>query len=178
MAVCSYQRNRKASVRLHALSFYLQEKKVKTLQTYLHLWAQSASNSSHLCQCFPDKVDINAALDLMLQVTFIISDTKLINKLDVTDVFLVSAVWQCCSTELTCESGAAMAASLANGGLCPLSGDQVLSPAATRSTLSMMQVAGMKEYSSTFQFKVPSAEYKCQNTIILYSKLILIITNN
>ncbi|XP_029698125.1 glutaminase liver isoform, mitochondrial isoform X1 [Takifugu rubripes] len=99
----SYQRNRKASVRLHGLSFYLQEKK-----------------------CFPDKVDINAVLDLMLQ---------------------------CCSTELTCESGAAMAASLANGGLCPLSGDQVLSPAATRSMLSMMQVAGMKEYSSTFQFK-------------------------
>lgn len=70
-----------------------------------------------------------------------------------------------------------MAASLANGGLCPLSGDQVLSPAATRSMLSMMQVAGMKEYSSTFQFKVPSAEYKCQNTIILYSKLILANTS-
>lgn len=47
-----------------------------------------------------------------------------------------------------------MAASLANGGLCPLSGDQVLSPAATRSMLSMMQVAGMKDYSTTFHYKV------------------------
>lgn len=65
---------------------------MKTLQMCLHLWAQSASNSFHLCQCFPDKVDINAVLDLMLQVTFIISGMKLINKLDVTDVFLVSAV--------------------------------------------------------------------------------------
>uniref|UniRef100_A0A672YK96 glutaminase n=1 Tax=Sphaeramia orbicularis TaxID=375764 RepID=A0A672YK96_9TELE len=46
-----------------------------------------------------------------------------------------------------------MAASLANGGLCPLSGDQVLSPMATRSMLSMMQVAGMKDYSTTFHFK-------------------------
>uniref|UniRef100_A0A8C9XNV3 glutaminase n=1 Tax=Sander lucioperca TaxID=283035 RepID=A0A8C9XNV3_SANLU len=46
-----------------------------------------------------------------------------------------------------------MAASLANGGLCPLSGDQVLSPAATRCMLSVMQVAGMKDYSSTFHFK-------------------------
>ncbi|XP_037622252.1 glutaminase liver isoform, mitochondrial isoform X1 [Sebastes umbrosus] len=99
----SYQSSRKASVRLHSLSFYLQEKK-----------------------CFPDKADINAALDLMLQ---------------------------CASTEITCESGAAMAASLANGGLCPLSGDQVLSPAATRSMLSMMQVAGMKDYSTTFHYK-------------------------
>ncbi|KAM7002341.1 glutaminase liver isoform, mitochondrial [Tautogolabrus adspersus] len=99
----SYQSSRKDSVRLHALSFYLQEKK-----------------------CFPEKVDINAALDLMLQ---------------------------CTSTEITCESGAAMAASLANGGLCPLSGDQVLSPTATRSMLSMMQVAGMKDYSTTFHYK-------------------------
>uniref|UniRef100_A0A3Q3XKD7 glutaminase n=1 Tax=Mola mola TaxID=94237 RepID=A0A3Q3XKD7_MOLML len=98
--------SRKASVRLHALSFYLQEKK-----------------------CFPEKVDINAALDLMLQ---------------------------CASTEITCESGAAMAASLANGGLCPLSGDQVLSAAATRSMLSMMQVAGMKDYSPTFHYKQTS----------------------
>ncbi|XP_040893834.1 glutaminase liver isoform, mitochondrial isoform X1 [Toxotes jaculatrix] len=99
----SYQSSRKASIRLHALSFYLQEKK-----------------------CFPEKVDINTALDLMLQ---------------------------CSSTEVTCESGAAMAASLANGGLCPLSGDQVLSPAATRSMLSVMQVAGMKDYSTTFHYK-------------------------
>ncbi|KAM9854359.1 glutaminase liver isoform, mitochondrial [Aulostomus maculatus] len=99
----SYQSSRTASVRLHALSFYLQEKK-----------------------CSPEKVDVNAAVDLMLQ---------------------------CSSTEVTCESGAAMAASLANGGLCPLSGDQVLSPGTTRSMLSMMQVAGMKDYSATFLYK-------------------------
>ncbi|KAF1386277.1 hypothetical protein PFLUV_G00092850 [Perca fluviatilis] len=86
----SYQSSRKTSVRLHALSFYLQEKK-------------------------------------------------------------------CASTEITCESGAVMAASLANGGLCPLSGDQVLSPAATRCMLSVMQVAGMKDYSSTFHFKETDA---------------------
>uniref|UniRef100_A0A3B4VFG7 glutaminase n=2 Tax=Seriola dumerili TaxID=41447 RepID=A0A3B4VFG7_SERDU len=99
----SYQSSRTSSVRLHALSFYLQEKK-----------------------CFPEKTDINAALDLMLQ---------------------------CSSTEVTCESGAVMAASLANGGLCPLSGDQVLSPATARSMLSMMQVAGMKDYSTAFHYK-------------------------
>ncbi|TKS72907.1 Glutaminase liver isoform, mitochondrial [Collichthys lucidus] len=98
-----YQSSRKAGARLHALSFYLQETK-----------------------CFPERADITAALDLMLQ---------------------------CASTEITCESGAAMAASLANGGVCPLSGDQVLSPAATRSMLSMMQVAGMKDYSTTFHYK-------------------------
>ncbi|XP_060892152.1 glutaminase liver isoform, mitochondrial [Labrus mixtus] len=113
----SYQTGRKDSVRLHALSFYLQEKK-----------------------CFPEKVDINAALDLMLQ---------------------------CTSTEITCESGAAMAASLANGGLCPLSGDQVLSPTATRSMLSMMQVAGMKEYSTTFHYKTSVPAVCSGNGVLL-----------
>ncbi|KAJ0029033.1 hypothetical protein NQD34_004030 [Periophthalmus magnuspinnatus] len=105
----SYTSSRDSSVQLSALSFYLQEKK-----------------------CFPEKVDINAALDLMLQ---------------------------CSSTEVTCESGAAMAASLANGGLCPLSCDQVLSPAATRSLLSVMQTAGLKHHSTAFHFKtsVPAA---------------------
>uniref|UniRef100_A0A3B3Z713 glutaminase n=1 Tax=Periophthalmus magnuspinnatus TaxID=409849 RepID=A0A3B3Z713_9GOBI len=47
-----------------------------------------------------------------------------------------------------------MAASLANGGLCPLSCDQVLSPAATRSLLSVMQTAGLKHHSTAFHFKV------------------------
>uniref|UniRef100_A0AAY4BR37 glutaminase n=1 Tax=Denticeps clupeoides TaxID=299321 RepID=A0AAY4BR37_9TELE len=94
---------RSDSIRLHALSFYLQEKK-----------------------CFPDPVDISATLDLLLQ---------------------------CSSTEVTCESGAAVAATLANGGLCPLSADQVLLPSAARSTLSMMQVAGMNDYSRIFHFK-------------------------
>ncbi|XP_055011347.1 glutaminase liver isoform, mitochondrial-like [Boleophthalmus pectinirostris] len=105
----SYNSSRDSSVRLSALSFYLQDKK-----------------------CFPEKVDINAALDLMLQ---------------------------CSSTEVTCESGAAMAASLANGGLCPLSCDQVLSPAATRCLLSVMQTAGLKHHSTAFHFKtsVPAA---------------------
>ncbi|MBN3285670.1 GLSL Glutaminase, partial [Polyodon spathula] len=101
---CSRHQNlRKESIRLHALSFFLQENK-----------------------CFPESVDIGAALDLMLQGL---------------------------STEVTCESGAAMAATLANGGLCPLSDDQVLGPSSVRNALSMMQVAGMNDYSRTFHFK-------------------------
>lgn len=38
----------------------------------------------------------------------------------------------------------------------------MLSPGTTRSTLSMMQVAGMKDYSSTFQYKVPPPEHHPQ----------------
>ncbi|KAL1247528.1 hypothetical protein QQF64_022904 [Cirrhinus molitorella] len=113
----SYQNLRKDIIHLHALSFYLQEKK-----------------------CFPEGVGINSTLDLLLQ---------------------------CLSTEVTCESGAALAATLANGGLCPLSGDQVMSPHAVRSTLSMMQVAGMKDYSRIFHFKTSVPAKSSQSGVML-----------
>ncbi|KTG37400.1 hypothetical protein cypCar_00012167, partial [Cyprinus carpio] len=113
----SYQNLRKDIIHLHALSFYLQEKK-----------------------CFPEGVGINSTLDLLLQ---------------------------CLSTEVTCESGAALAATLANGGLCPLSGDQVMSPHAVRSTLSMMQVAGMNDYSRMFHFKTSVPAKSSQSGAVL-----------
>uniref|UniRef100_A0A671MT21 glutaminase n=1 Tax=Sinocyclocheilus anshuiensis TaxID=1608454 RepID=A0A671MT21_9TELE len=90
--------------------------------------------------CFPEGVGINATLDLLLQ---------------------------CLSTEVTCESGAALAATLANGGLCPLSGDQVMSPHAVRSTLSVMQVAGMNDYSRTFNFKTSVPAKSSQSGVVL-----------
>uniref|UniRef100_A0A9J7XC47 glutaminase n=1 Tax=Cyprinus carpio carpio TaxID=630221 RepID=A0A9J7XC47_CYPCA len=113
----SYQNLRKDIIHLHALSFYLQEKK-----------------------CFPEGVGINSTLDLLLQ---------------------------CLSTEVTCESGAALAATLGNGGLCPLSGDQVMSPHAIRSMLSMMQEAGMNDYSRMFHFKTSVPGKSSQSGVVL-----------
>ncbi|KAA0701475.1 Glutaminase liver isoform, mitochondrial [Triplophysa tibetana] len=69
--------------------------------------------------------------------------------------------------EVTCESGAALAATLANGGLCPLSGDQVLSPPAVRCTLSMMQVAGMNDYSRAFHFRTSVPAKSSQSGVVL-----------
>uniref|UniRef100_A0A8C1N584 glutaminase n=1 Tax=Cyprinus carpio TaxID=7962 RepID=A0A8C1N584_CYPCA len=90
--------------------------------------------------CFPEGVGINSTLDLLLQ---------------------------CLSTEVTCESGAALAATLGNGGLCPLSGDQVMSPHAIRSMLSMMQEAGMNDYSRMFHFKTSVPGKSSQSGVVL-----------
>uniref|UniRef100_A0A672NQB3 glutaminase n=1 Tax=Sinocyclocheilus grahami TaxID=75366 RepID=A0A672NQB3_SINGR len=60
-----------------------------------------------------------------------------------------------------------MAATLANGGLCPLSGDQVMSPHAVRSTLSVMQVAGMNDYSRTFHFKTSVPAKSSKSGVVL-----------
>nr|XP_020640523.1 glutaminase liver isoform, mitochondrial isoform X1 [Pogona vitticeps] len=78
-------------------------------------------------KCFPRGVDMMSALDLYFQL---------------------------CSVEVTCESGSVMAATLANGGICPITGEYVLSDEAVRNTLSLMHSCGMYDFSGQFAFHV------------------------
>ncbi|XP_005801845.1 glutaminase kidney isoform, mitochondrial [Xiphophorus maculatus] len=78
-------------------------------------------------KCFPDRADMIGALDFYFQL---------------------------CSIEVTCESGSVMAATLANGGICPITGDRVLSAEAVRNTLSLMHSCGMYDFSGQFAFHV------------------------
>uniref|UniRef100_A0A6Q2Z8Z7 glutaminase n=1 Tax=Esox lucius TaxID=8010 RepID=A0A6Q2Z8Z7_ESOLU len=59
-----------------------------------------------------------------------------------------------CSIEVTCESGSVMAATLAHGGICPITGVRVLSAEAVRNTLSLMHSCGMYDFSGQMAFHV------------------------
>jgi glutaminase len=62
--------------------------------------------------------------------------------------------FQCCSIELTCESMAVAAASLANAGVCPLTAEKILKPKVVKNCLSLMSSCGMYDFSGEFAFSV------------------------
>lgn len=53
-----------------------------------------------------------------------------------------------------------MAATLANGGICPITGERVLSTEAVRNTLSLMHSCGMYDFSGEFAFHVSHRDFR------------------
>jgi glutaminase len=62
--------------------------------------------------------------------------------------------FQCCSIESTCERMSIVAATLANGGVCPTTGIRVLKPSTVRACLSLMYSCGMYDFSGEFAFSI------------------------
>jgi glutaminase len=62
--------------------------------------------------------------------------------------------FQCCAIEIGVEHLAAMAATLANGGVVPTTGERVLEPETVRSVLSLMYSCGMYDFSGEFAFSI------------------------
>ena len=62
--------------------------------------------------------------------------------------------FQCCSIEIDAEALAVVAATLANGGVCPLTGERVFSPSTVQQCLSLMSSCGMYDYSGEFAFTI------------------------
>ena len=62
--------------------------------------------------------------------------------------------FQQCSTTVTCEMGAVISATLANGGLCPTSEEQVISENSVKDCLTLMYGCGMYDYSGEFAFEI------------------------
>ena len=60
----------------------------------------------------------------------------------------------CCSIEMTASMLSVAAAALANGGVCPVTGVQVLPTELVKRTLAVMQFAGMYDNAGAFTFSV------------------------
>ena len=62
--------------------------------------------------------------------------------------------FQCCSIELNTEMMSIVAATLANGGVCPTSGKRVLTTKTVQNCLSLMYSCGMYDFSGEFAFTI------------------------
>ena len=62
--------------------------------------------------------------------------------------------FQQCSTTITCDMGAVISATLANGGICPTTNEQVFSNNSVKDCLTLMYGCGMYDYSGEFSFEI------------------------
>jgi glutaminase len=69
-------------------------------------------------------------------------------------VDILEFYFQCCSIEMDCKRMAIVAATLANGGICPLTNERIFGLKTTRSILSLMFSCGMYEETGQFAFSV------------------------
>jgi len=69
-------------------------------------------------------------------------------------VDILEFYFQCCSIELTAEMMSMVAATLANGGVCPTTGERVFGPETVRNCLSLMYSCGMYDFSGEFAFTI------------------------
>lgn len=78
--------------------------------------------------------------------------------------------------EANCESMSVMAATLANGGICPITEEKVLKPDGVRDVLSLMHSCGMYDYSGQFAFKVSTKkiDLSCNSFLFLFYCIIII----
>ena len=62
--------------------------------------------------------------------------------------------FQQCSTTITCEMGSIISGTLANGGICPTTNEQVASTDSVKDCLTLMYGCGMYDYSGEFSFEI------------------------
>ncbi|MBT8486705.1 MAG: glutaminase A [Phycisphaerales bacterium] len=62
--------------------------------------------------------------------------------------------FQCCSIEVTTEAMAVVAATLANGGVCPLTGERIFGAGTVQKCLSLMDSCGLYDFSGEWAFRI------------------------
>lgn len=69
-------------------------------------------------------------------------------------VDILEFYFQCCSIEMTAKMMSMVAATLANGGICPSTGETVFGPETVQNCLSLMYSCGMYDFSGEFAFSI------------------------
>merc|ERR1711871_276703 len=62
--------------------------------------------------------------------------------------------FQCCSIEVNTQQASVIAASLANGGVCPVTNEKILDSENVKNVLSLMSSCGMYDYSGEWAYTI------------------------
>ena len=62
--------------------------------------------------------------------------------------------FQCCSIEINATQASIIAATLANGGICPLTNERIFSNTIVKNALSLMSSCGMYDYSGEWAYTI------------------------
>ena len=131
--------------------------------TVMDYWSKLAgntkinfSNSVYLSE--RTTADRNYCLGYMMQESLAFSQGKDIkykrdwNNNDLKDS--LDFYFQCCSIEVNCKQAGIIAATLANGGICPVTDEKVFSPDIVKNALSLMSSCGMYDYSGEWAYTI------------------------
>lgn len=114
------------------------------------------NNSVYLSE--KDSADRNFCLGYMMQENNSFSDGKnkeLGREWRINDLIRnLELYFQCCSIELTCQDASIIAASLANGGTCPVTNEKVFNSKNVKNVLSLMSSCGMYDYSGEWAYSI------------------------
>ena len=114
------------------------------------------NNSVYLSE--KETADRNFCLGYMMQENKSFSegkDKKLGREWGINDLIRnLELYFQCCSIELTCQDASVVAATLANGGTCPLTNDKVFDSKNVKNVLSLMSSCGMYDYSGEWAYTI------------------------
>jgi glutaminase len=122
-------------------------------QELMDIWQELAGNqepvrfSEQTMMSERDTADNNYAIAYLLKGRKGLPRDVDLNKM--MDVYL-----SCCSIEMTTNMLSVAAATLANGGVCPTTGKQVLDTEVVKKTLAVMQAAGMYDNAGVFTLEV------------------------
>lgn len=94
-----------------------------------------------------ETADRNFALGYFMQSNHVFEEG--VNLIETLEFY-----FQVCSAETNCTRLAVMASTLANNGICPLTGDEVAQPKNVRSALQLMFSCGMYDYSGEWSCTV------------------------
>ncbi len=118
----------------------------------LNMWKKLAGNKS---MGYNNSVYLSERMtaDRNFALAYFMNENKAFpDKTNIVEV--LEFYFQCCSLTLDTNMMSIVAATLANGGVCPITGEQVLKADTVKNVLSMMYSCGMYDYSGEFAFKI------------------------